>query len=126
MEEDKEIIDALEICFQELTDKGFQVNIDQDYYYPVDFNENSIIKLCEVKYLKPNPSFRVIINRCKPFNIKDIKENILFTESYIKDMFNLNIIQLYILDYIQYYYKSIEYIPIDEDIYYIEIYFTKY
>ena len=38
-EEDEEIIDALEICFQDLKDKGFQVKIKQGEDSKIDFSD---------------------------------------------------------------------------------------
>ena len=102
MEEDKEIIDALEICFQELTDKGFQVNIEQ-----LDLINDT--KLYSVNIYK---------NNRKSFYINDVIEYLLFTEAYMKDEFNLAI-EKFGID--KYYYINIKCKPISNIIHTVRI-----
>ena len=131
--EDDGIIDAFKMCFQELEDKGFEVKIRQilvSWY--ADFSKDTIIK--RHNKLSPDqpkiPYVRVdIYKNRKCFNILDVKEYLLFTESYMKDEFNLNIDHIQILSCgkwgIERIYKSIEYIPLDINISNILIAFKK-
>ena len=137
-EEDKEIIEALEMCFQELKDKGYIVYISKEIGDNIYFSKYPIINRLELKASNKSkikiPYFCVTIykdiNRKKLFNIKDIKEDILFTESYIKDEFNTNIHHFGSSyhdskGFNSYCYKNIEYVPTNVNIPVIGIYFTK-
>ena len=133
--EDKEIIESLEMCFQELTDKGFNVDIFQKISnWRINFSKKTIISVTNARKLnKIQEKFYevCIYKKYNKSNIKNIIDNILFTESYIKDEFNLNINQLYIMFHnpmfgeLGHYYKNIEDLPLDDDINSICIYFAK-
>ena len=122
---DKEIIDAFEICFQELKDKGYKVDIKQRICKQVDFTYSPIIYFNNILNKPTKCCFRVKIYKYNIyFNIKDIKENLLSIEAYMKDIFNINITLLYTVSD-KFYYENIKYLPLDKDIYYIKIHFTK-
>ena len=130
MSEDKEIIDAFGLCFQESIDKGFQVDINKSDYWLIDFNKVSVVNIKNFEYRNDHDTlcFLIIIYKNnRQFNIKDIIEYLLFTESYMKDIFNLNIGQLYtaVSYYNSYFYKNIEYLPIDKDVNHISIWFNE-
>ena len=129
--EEDESIEILEICFQETMDKGYNVYIDQDEISIVDF-EIPIVHIDDAKSVnnKKIPCFSVSIDKInESFNIKDIMENLLFIESYIKDELNLIIAHLYIIgidiEGDSCYYENIKTIPTNKNIYEITIYFTK-
>lgn len=135
MNEDAEIIDTFEICFQELKDRRNTVIINYRYYTPIDFTKGHVIDVRDIRTsFKPNkPYFYIEIHKdyFRPFNIKDIMEYLLFTEAYIKDLYNLTIEHLFVLmtDTYKgygYFYDDIKYLPLDENIMTINIYFTKY
>lgn len=121
--EDDDIIDEFEMCFQELIDKGFKVEIYQSKRYQIDFNDAPIVGVFGAKCLDKIPCFVISISKySKLFNIEDIKDELLTVESYMKQEFKLNIMSLFIN---KYYYKSIDYLPVDKDIKNINICFTK-
>jgi hypothetical protein len=132
-EKDKEIIDTFKICFQDLEDNGFEVKIFQilvNWY--ADFSESPILNAYK-RSSQDQPKihyFRIDINKNeKSFNITNIKEDILFTEAYMKGEFNLNIDHIRVLSWGKWaperIYKSIEYIPLDIKINSVVIAFTK-
>ena len=119
--EDDEIIDAFKMCFQELIDKGFKVDIRKYNRSLVDFSKEQIVSRSKVKFLDRIPCFDIFIYKnSKQFNIKDIKDDLLTAESYMKEEFKLNLNQIYMLSN---YYKGTEYLPTNVNIYSISVFF---
>lgn len=144
MNEYKEIIDQLEICFQELIDKGFYAEIRHGKIRKLNFINGPILNIDDAEFNPTEiPCFGIRIHKdynyhnClnignmtgsdKSFNIKDAIEYILFTKSYMKDMFNLNIEYLSTFNDTDncYLYENIEYLPIDKNILEIGLYFIE-
>ena len=133
--EDQEIIDAFEICFQELKDKGYIVEIRKIMQSQVNFSGGVIIrKYSQFNQIlnQPNKHYFYttiykISNNHQSFNIKDIINDLLFTKSYLKDIFELNIGRLYIAfqKSANNWYDNIEDLPLDDNIYKLNIFFTK-
>ena len=92
--EDKEIIDAFEICFQDLKDKGYIVKASVNKYHKIY-------------------DFHISIHFHKKYHINDIKENLLLMKSYSNDELNLTIKYLEIDGF---YYKKINDISNDKKI----------
>ena len=123
--EDKEIIEAFEMCFQEFKDKGFKINIYESKCRRIDFNKGPILPTYCDKSNNLIPCFTIEISKynCNEyFNIKNIINYLLFTENYMKDEFKLNICQIYTMGN---YYKGTEYLPLNHDTFDIAIRFTK-
>lgn len=120
-ESKEEVTYAFKMCFQELKDKGFQVGIDCGWNRQPDFSRGPILEdnFTHVDKFQNFTSrfldnkiygFRIYITKYdKEFSIDDIIENLLFTEDYIRDEFNLNIIHLQ--DNSQTFYNDIKYLP---------------
>lgn len=128
MNYDEKIIEELNMCFQELKDKGFKVRIKQTTTNRVDFTNGQIINILEeIVFIIPKvPCFYIEIDKFyddyREFNIRDIIEDLLFVEDYIKDIYNLNIIKLYDDDY---YYENIKNLSKDKDINIFGVHFIK-
>jgi hypothetical protein len=122
-----EIIDKFKICFQELIDKGFKVIIRGGDWNQAYFGKENIVNIDDVKFKFLDHityGFKIFISKdsMSDFNIKDIKDDLLIAESYMKQEFKLNIFQINVQNNL---YKSIEYLPVDYDVDHINIYFAK-
>ena len=135
-EEDKEIIDAFKMCFQELEDKGFKFWIICGNYLQPDFSRGPILDDSSIQRFDPILKHKFLDDRINgvgisiskngnsgAFTMGDIRSNLLFTKDYMKDEFNLNI--LHLEDNSLIYYKDIKYVP-GGYIYSIFIFFSKY
>lgn len=129
IKEDIEIINEFMICFQELIDKEFEIKIRQVTRSKCDFSKKPIVSIRDVDFLYDSDTryYRVEISKHNniQFSIKNIIDDLLTVESYMKGEFNLIIENLYLAQN-ENYYKSIENLPTNDtmDIS-IEINFTK-
>lgn len=124
-----ELIPELDVIFYELEDVGFDVFLSSTKTKNIDFSDGPI----STTYNKLNDTDiqcieLMIVMRDDAFNISDIKENLLFAESYMVDVFDLKI------NFIEVrpvkgnktiYYQSAEYLPNDEMVYLMYIDFIK-
>lgn len=109
--------------FQELKDEGFHISVKESTAQKMDFSEldsfntwdlrtkDGVIKTIDVKVEK-----RIIDEAgqltLKDFNIDEIKENLLFAESYAKGELGLELEYIYTMRVPVYtYYKSVDVLP---------------
>ena len=124
--EDKEIIEAFEMCFQELKDKGFKFIIDPiTKNLPVNLSKGQIVSRHDI-YFSPNktPCIYIDIYKRTSFKINDIINYLLFTEDYMKDVFNITLNYIY-NDCNNSYYKNIQNLPLDEYTHNLAFFFSK-
>ena len=113
--------------FLELKHDGFNVSVKESTTQKMDFSrlnsfgswdlqtKNYNIKTIDVKVDK-----RIIDEAGQPthkrFTIDEIKENLLFAESYAKDELGLELEYIYVVKIPDYrYYKSVEYLPFESN-----------
>lgn len=122
--------------FLELKHEGFNVSVQESNTAKIDFSESGVIGSQElfiqsrqremlrrgehIKTIDVRVDKRVLDEAGHPtlkrFLIDEIKENLLFAESYAKDELGLEINYIFVSKIPDYrYYKSVEYLPFDSN-----------
>jgi hypothetical protein len=111
-------IESFKELFYNFKDDGFDISISENNTQRVDFSEKDSLTSFEIPDYKPGKTIVITtidvkVNRhFKSFNIDEVKENLLFVQSYAKDELGLKIEYIYIVKDNQYiYYKSIDVLP---------------
>jgi hypothetical protein len=124
-------IESFKELFYNFKDDGFDISISENNTQRVDFSEKDSLTSFEIPDYKPGKTIVITtidvkVNRhFKSFNIDEVKENLLFVQSYAKDELGLKIEYIYIVKDNQYiYYKSIDVLPSNIMIYSVTISFT--
>jgi len=111
-------IESFKELFYNFKDDGFDISISENNTQRVDFSEKDSLTSFEIPDYKPGKTIVITtidvkVNRhFKSFNIDEVKENLLFAQSYAKDELGLKIEYIYIVKDNQYiYYKSIDVLP---------------
>ena len=122
-----ESIPILYDLFQDLVDNGFEIDIEESSTSKFNFSDGPIYKydlnlnqsLVKGDYIKRDSlDINIYMSNDNKFNIRKIKNNLLFVESYITDELDLVINYIQIDDYNKKtYYKSIKYLPSNKIIY---------
>jgi hypothetical protein len=117
-EVDVKDIESFKELFYNFKDDGFDISISENNTQRVDFSEKDSLTSFEIPDYKPGKTIVITtidvkVNRhFKSFNIDEVKENLLFVQSYAKDELGLKIEYIYIVKDNQYiYYKSIDVLP---------------
>jgi hypothetical protein len=117
-EVDVKDIESFKELFYNFKDDGFDISITENNTQRVDFSEKDSLTSFEIPDYKPGKTIVITtidvkVNRhFKSFNIDEVKENLLFVQSYAKDELGLKIEYIYIVKDNQYiYYKSIDVLP---------------
>jgi hypothetical protein len=112
--------------FQELQDEGFRITVNESNTRKLDFSKSDvidihymeetgtpeIIKTTDVKIEKRIVDDTHVGPTLKEFNVDEIKENLIFVESFAKEQFGLEIEYIYTMRIPRYlYYKSVESLP---------------
>jgi hypothetical protein len=120
-EVDVKDIESFKELFYNFKDDGFDISISENNTQRVDFSKKDSLTSFEIPDYKPGKTIEIITTdvkvsrpNFKSFNIDEIKENLLFAQSYAKDELGLKIEYIYIVrnwmrEYI--YYKSIDVLP---------------
>ena len=110
--------------FTDLKDDGFNLRVEESTSVDIDFSKSGIINSAELIFSDRNKTIKTIDvsisyrRESKKFRflIDDIKENLLFVESYAKNELGLELAYIYTQKVPQYmYYKSVEYLPFDSN-----------
>ena len=112
-------IESFKELFYNFKDDGFDISISENNTQRVDFSEKDSLTSFEIPDYKPGKTIVITtidvkVNRpnFKSFDIDEVKENLLFAQSYAKDELDLRIEYIYIVKDNQYiYYKSIDVLP---------------
>jgi hypothetical protein len=121
-------IESFKELFYNFKDDGFDISISENNTQRVDFSEKDsltsfeipdykpgktiVITTIDVKVNRPNTSYTNQYFYLRQFEIDEVKENLLFAQSYAKDELGLKIEYIYIVKDNQYiYYKSIDVLP---------------
>lgn len=112
-------VESFKELFYNFSDDGFGVKIEPNRWnQKLDFSKKDSLTSFEIPDYHfgsdVNNSCDVVVNRpsFEEFNIDEIKENLLFAQSYAKDELGLKIEYIYIASNRQYiYYKSIDVLP---------------
>jgi len=133
-------IESFKELFYNFKDDGFDISITENNTQRVDFSEKDSLTSFEIPDYKPGKTIvitttdvKVSRPNFKSFDIDEVKENLLFAQSYAKDELDLRIEYIYIVtplilrpsiqkEYI--YYKSIDVLPSNIMINSITISFT--
>jgi hypothetical protein len=127
-EVDVKDIESFKELFYNFKDDGFDISITENNTQRVDFSEKDsltsfeipdykpgktiVITTIDVKVNRPNTSYTNQYFYLRQFEIDEVKENLLFAQSYAKDELGLKIEYIYIVKDNQYiYYKSIDVLP---------------
>jgi len=139
-EVDVKDIESFKELFYNFKDDGFDISITENNTQRVDFSEKDSLTSFEIPDYKPGKTIvitttdvKVSRPNFKSFDIDEVKENLLFAQSYAKDELDLRIEYIYIVtplilrpsiqkEYI--YYKSIDVLPSNIMINSITISFT--
>ena len=100
-------------------DDGFDISISENNTHRVDFSKKDSLTSFEITDYKPGKTIVITTTEVKvsrpnfkSFNIDEVKENLLFAQSYAKDELDLRIEYIYIVRNWKYiYYKSIDVLP---------------
>jgi hypothetical protein len=111
-------IESFKELFYNFSDDGFEVETKTSSAQKLDFSKKDSLKSFELPY-KPGKTIvistidvKVSRPNFKSFNIDEVKENLLFAQSYAKNELGLKIGYIYIVINNQYiYYKSIDVLP---------------
>jgi len=121
-------IESFKELFYNFKDDGFDISISENNTQRVDFSEKDSLTSFEISDYKPGKTIVITtidvkVNRpnFKSFNIDEVKENLLFAQSYAKDELGLKIEYIYIVtphvmlvgdrNWKYIYYKSIDVLP---------------
>ncbi len=112
-------VESFTELFYNFSDDGFIVKIEPNRWnQKLDFSKKDSLTSFEIPDYHfgsdVNNSCDVVVNRpsFKEFNIDEVKENLLFAQSYAKNELGLKIGYIYIVKNNQYiYYKSIDVLP---------------
>lgn len=121
-------IESFKELFYNFKDDGFDISISENNTQRVDFSEKDsltsfeipdykpgktiVITTIDVKVNRPNTNTDVYNFYIRQFEIDEVKENLLFAQSYAKDELGLKVEYIYIVKDNQYiYYKSIDVLP---------------
>jgi len=133
-------IESFKELFYNFKDDGFDISISENNTQRVDFSKKDSLTSFEIPDYKPGKTIvitttdvKVSRPNFKSFDIDEVKENLLFAQSYAKDELDLRIEYIYIVtplilrpsiqkEYI--YYKSIDVLPSNIMINSITISFT--
>jgi len=111
--------DIFKELFTEIKDEGFNLKVKESSTIKIDFSKSPIINSGEIRIGDEQiKTIDVIIDKNirKGFLIDDIKENLLFVESYAKHELGLELNYIYVSKTSNYtYYKSVEYLPFDSN-----------
>jgi len=139
-EVDVKDIESFKELFYNFKDDGFDISISENNTQRVDFSKKDSLTSFEIPDYKPGKTIvitttdvKVSRPNFKSFDIDEVKENLLFAQSYAKDELDLRIEYIYIVtplilrpsiqkEYI--YYKSIDVLPSNIMINSITISFT--
>jgi hypothetical protein len=139
-EVDVKDIESFKELFYNFKDDGFDISITENNTQRVDFSKKDSLTSFEIPDYKPGKTIvitttdvKVSRPNFKSFDIDEVKENLLFAQSYAKDELDLRIEYIYIVtplilrpsiqkEYI--YYKSIDVLPSNIMINSITISFT--
>ena len=117
--------------FQELKDEGFHVSVKESTTQKMDFSEfdnfsthnlrtkDGTVRTIDVKVEKrvsAQDNTEFFGPSLKRFKIDEIKETLLFAESYAKDEIGLELEYIFVSKIPDYrYYKSVEYLPFESN-----------
>ena len=117
--------------FQELKDEGFHVSVKESTTQKMDFSEfdnfsthnlrtkDGTVRTIDVKVEKKvsaQDNTEFFGSSLKRFKIDEIKETLLFAESYAKDELGLELEYIFVSKIPDYrYYKSVEYLPFESN-----------
>ena len=117
--------------FQELKDEGFQISVKESTTQKMDFSEfdnfsthnlrtkDGTVRTIDVKVEKrvsAQDNTEFFGPSLKRFKIDEIKETLLFAESYAKDELGLELEYIFVSKIPDYrYYKSVEYLPFESN-----------
>jgi hypothetical protein len=131
-------IESFKDLFYNFKDDGFDISITENNTQKVDFSEKDSLTSFEIPGYKPGKTIvitttdvKVSRPNFKSFNIDEVKENLLFAQSYAKDELGLRIEYIFIVSGWEYlkspsyiYYKSIDVLPSNIMINLVTISFT--
>jgi hypothetical protein len=131
-EVDVKDIESFKELFYNFKDDGFDISISENNTQRVDFSEKDSLTSFELPDYKPGKTIvistidvKVSRPNFKSFNIDEVKENLLFAQSYAKNELGLKIEYIYIVKDNQYiYYKSIDVLPSNIMVHSVTISFT--
>ena len=117
--------------FQELKDEGFHISVKESTTQKMDFSEfdnfsthnlrtkDGTVRTIDVKVEKKvsaQDNTEFFGPSLKRFKIDEIKETLLFAESYAKDEIGLELEYIFVSKIPDYrYYKSVEYLPFESN-----------
>jgi hypothetical protein len=112
-------IESFKELFYNFSDDGFEVETKTSSAQKLDFSKKDSLTSFEIPDYKPGKTIvittidvKVSRPNFKSFNIDEVKENLLFAQSYAKDELGLKIEYIYIVRNWEYiYYKSIDVLP---------------
>ena len=112
-------IESFKELFYSFKDDGFDISISENNTQRVDFSKKDSLTSFEIPDYKPGKTIvvttidvKVSRPNFKSFNIDEVKENLLFAQSYAKNELGLKIEYIYIVENRKYrYYKSIDVLP---------------
>ena len=112
-------IESFKELFYNFSDDGFEVETKTSSAQKLDFSKKDSLTSFEIPDYKPGKTIvittidvKVSRPNFKSFNIDEVKEKLLFAQSYAKDELGLKIEYIYIVRNWEYiYYKSIDVLP---------------
>ena len=140
-EVDVKDIESFKELFYNFKDDGFDISISENNTQRVDFSKKDSLTSFEIPDYKPGKTIEITTTdvkvsrpNFKSFDIDEVKENLLFAQSYAKDELDLRIEYIYIVtphvmlvgdrNWKYIYYKSIDVLPSNIMISSITISFT--
>ena len=112
-------IESFKELFYNFSDDGFEVETKTSSAQKLDFSKKDSLTSFEIPDYKPGKTIvittidvKVSRPNFKSFNIDEVKEKLLFAQSYAKDELGLKIEYIYIVrNWVYIYYKSIDVLP---------------